>query len=213
MSDHVWLNVLHKLVPFLIQNDAAVSRTHRRCSTRPSSNQLNETDLRTHLWWKRSIFHVGSACLEKQHKVLLRLRKLFPLTFCSPLPYGKKESEKVHGVITKKYGQVHPGWILTAAARCLSEKLTRDFYTMTICRVDPTTTGATLWGAGGTTKKSLLALKASEFASPAIKTVLIPNTNMDSVKHKQRKLLTNTLALGINHMHAQTNKQCAKTQT
>lgn len=81
---------------------------------------------------------------------------------------------------------------------------------MTICRADPTTTGATVEGEGEggrkkNTKNSLLALKASEFASSAIKTALIPNTNMDSVKHKQRKLLTNTLALGINHMHAQTN--------
>lgn len=48
-------------------------------------------------------------------------------------------------------------------------------------------------------------MKASEFAPPAIKTALIPNTNMDSVKHKHWKLLTNTLALGINHMHTQTN--------
>lgn len=66
---------------------------------------------------------------------------------------------------------------------------------MTICSADLTLQ----W------EKRLLALKASEFASPAIKTALIPNTNMDSARHKHWKLLTNTLALGINHMHTQTN--------
>ena len=68
---------------------------------------------------------------------------------------------------------------------------------MTICTADLTIRGGK--------KKRLLALKATEFASPAIKTALIPNTNMDSVRHKHWKLLTNTLALGINHMHTQTN--------
>lgn len=49
----------------------------------------------------------------------------------------------------------------------------------------------------------------SGFASPAIKTALIPNTNVERVKHKHGKLLTNALALGVkkqtNHMP---NKQC-----
>lgn len=88
----------------------------------------------------------------------------------------------------------------------------KGFYTMTICRADLPPQGL-LEGR----KNSLLALKAAEFASPAIKTTLTPNTNMDSVPHKHRekkKLLTNTLALGINHMHAQTmrkNTDLAKT--
>lgn len=53
-------------------------------------------------------------------------------------------------------------------------------------------------------ENSLLALKAAEFASPAIKTTLTPNTDMESVQQERKKLLTNTLALG-DHMHAQTN--------
>lgn len=72
---------------------------------------------------------------------------------------------------------------------------------MTICSAD-------LTGVKEKKKKNNQKEKngyCSKFASPAIKTALIPNTNMDSVKHKQWKLLTNTLALGINHMQAQTN--------
>lgn len=99
-----------------------------------------------------------------------------------------------------KYGQLESQWILTPTSRCLSEKPTRN---------------STLWPSvvltwhygGG--RGRLLALKASECASPAIKTERIPNTNVDSVKHKHWKVLTNTPATWYKP-YAYTNKQCTK---
>lgn len=55
-----------------------------------------------------------------------------------------------------------------------------------------------------------LTLRESEFASPAIKTALIPKTTMASVKHKHWKLLTNTQ---WDKPYAYTNKQHTKTRT
>lgn len=55
-------------------------------------------------------------------------------------------------------------------------------------------------------KKICAGLKASEFASPAIKAVLTPN--MDPARNEDWNLLT--LPLGINHMH--TNKKKQKTK-
>lgn len=53
-------------------------------------------------------------------------------------------------------------------------------------------------------KKICAGLKASEFASPAIKAVLTPN--MDPARNEDWNLLT--LPLGISHMH--TNKKNKK---
>ena len=53
----------------------------------------------------------------------------------------------------------------------------------------------------------MLALEESEFASPAIKTALIPNTNMDPAEHKHWKLLTN---MCMDKPYACTNKQCTQ---
>lgn len=58
-------------------------------------------------------------------------------------------------------------------------------------------------------KKICAGLKASEFASPAIKAVLTPN--MDPARNEDWNLLT--LPLGINHMHTNKktkNKECTK---
>lgn len=82
-----------------------------------------------------------------------------------------------------KYGQTDSQWILTPTSRCLSEKPTKNF------RPRPSVALTWRYGEG---RKHMLALKASEFASPAIKTALIPNANINSVKHKQWKLLTKT---------------------
>lgn len=61
-------------------------------------------------------------------------------------------------------------------------------------------------------KKICAGLKASEFASPAIKAALTPN--MDPARNEHWNLLT--LPLGINHMHTKKNKtknkQCTKRQ-
>lgn len=47
----------------------------------------------------------------------------------------------------------------------------------------------------------------SEFASQTIKTALIPNTNMDSLKHKHQKPLTNTLCKPYAHINKQRKKK------
>lgn len=122
--------------------------------------------------------------LWRNYWVYLRLEKVsLPANFWFWPIDGERNLTEVRSVITKKRDeQLHWHWIITPATRCVNQELTRDF---------------TLWPSAGPTchhrgcgrgeENSLLALKAAEFASPAIKTTLTLNTNRDSAPHKLRE--------------------------